>query len=193
MIPTDQWGGVAVIDTISRALVWADGHGLTVPVILGAVTVLARLVWAALRPTVARRWPSAVPVIEGAAARVAALLPDVLAALLRRRPAPPSAPSGQSGRATVATLMLLALVGLAGLAACPRAREAVLDTQSPRVACTPGDLRCHNNAPEVCSASGRWWPALSRHADGTPRTCVGSCRIEDGDAYCSPLVEGDPR
>ena len=85
-----------MLDTLSRALVWADSHGLTVPVILGAVTVLARLVWAALRPTVLRRWPTAVPVIESAAARVAALLPDVLAAILRRRPAAPSVPSGQS-------------------------------------------------------------------------------------------------
>ena len=39
-----------MLDHLTRALVWADGHGLTVPVILGAVTVLARLVWAALRP-----------------------------------------------------------------------------------------------------------------------------------------------
>lgn len=102
-----------MLDHLTRALVWADGHGLTVPVILGALTVLARLVWAALRPSVARRWPGAVPVVEGAAARVAALLPDVLAAILRRRPAAPSGRSGEAGRATVATLVLLALVGLA--------------------------------------------------------------------------------
>lgn len=110
-----------------------------------------------------------------------------------RPPAAPSGRSGQSGRADVGALVVLAAVGLVGVTACPRAREAVLDTQSPRVACAPTSQRCHDNAPEVCSASGRWWPALSRHADGTPRTCVGSCRIEDGDAYCSPLVEGDPR
>jgi len=182
-----------VIDTLSQALQWADSHGLTLPVILGAVTVVARLVWAALRPTVARRWPAAVPIVEGAAARAAALLPDVVAALLRRRPAAPSGRSGEAGRATVGALVALALVGAPGLAACPRVREAVLDTQSPRVACAADAQRCHDNAPEVCSASGRWWPALSRHADGTPRTCVGSCRIEDGDAYCSPLVEGDTR
>lgn len=101
-----------MLDTLSRALVWADSHGLTVPVILGALTVVARLVWAGLRPTVARRWPRAVPVVEGAAARVAALLPDVLAAILRRRPAAPSGRSGEAGRATVATLVLLAAVGL---------------------------------------------------------------------------------
>ena len=74
-----------MLDTLSQALRWADSHGLTLPVILGAVTVVARLVWAALRPSVLRRWPGAVPIVEGAAARAAALLPDVVAALLRRR------------------------------------------------------------------------------------------------------------
>jgi hypothetical protein len=182
-----------MLDHLTRALVWADGHGLTVPVILGAITVLARLAWAGLRPSVLRRWPGAVPVVEGAAARVAALLPDVLAAILRRRPAAPSGRSGEAGRATVGTLVVLASVGLVASVACRPVREAIIDTQSPRVACAPTSQRCHDGAPEVCSATGRWWPALSRHADGTPRTCVGSCRIEDGDAYCSPLVEGDPR
>lgn len=170
-----------MLDTLAKALQWADGHGLTVPVILGAVTVLARLVWAALRPVVLRRWPSAVPVIEGAAARVAALLPDVLAALLRRRPAPRS---GQSGRATVAPLVLLALVGSLGLAACPRAREAVLDTQSPRVACAPTSQRCHDGAPEVCSRAGRWWPAMPVAPDGSPRRCAVACEVVGGIARC---------
>lgn len=173
-----------MLDTLSRALVWADSHGLTVPVILGGITVLARLVWAALRPTVARRWPSAVPVVEGAAARVAALLPDVLAAILRRRPAPPSAPSGQSGRATVGALVILAAVGLVGVTACPRAREAVLDTQSPRVACAPTSQRCHDGAPEVCSATGRWWPAMPVAPDGSPRRCAVACEVVGGIARC---------
>ena len=120
-----------------------------------------------------------------------------------RPPAAPSGRSGEAGRASPAALALAAFVGLlalvfVGLAlqGCDPTREAILRATPtvPRVdGCTPGDLRCHDNAPEVCSASGRWWPALSRHADGTPRTCVGSCRIEDGDAYCSPLVEGDTR
>lgn len=162
-----------MLDTLSRALVWADGHGLTVPVILGAVTVLARLVWAALRPTVARRWPSAVPVIEGAAARVAALLPDVLAAILRRRPAAPSGRSGEAGRATVATLVLLALVGLAGLAACPRL--------PPVSDCAPASYRCREDRPEVCSATRRWHPVGDQ-----PCSAVGArCSLEpDGLAVC---------
>lgn len=175
-----------MLDHLTRALVWADSHGLTVPVILGAVTVLARLVWAALRPTVLRRWPAAVPVVEGAAARVAALLPDVLAAILRRRPAAPSGRSGQSGRATVATLVLLALVGALGLAACPRAREAVLDTQSPRVACVADTQRCHDGAPEVCSPAGRWWPAMPPQDDGTRRRCADVCEVSAaGIAHCA--------
>lgn len=134
-----------MLDTLSRALVWADSHGLTVPVILGALTVVARLVWAGLRPTVERRWPGAVPVVEGAAARVAALLPDVLAAILRRRPAAPSGRSGEAGRATVATLVLLALVGVLGLAACPGNHPHYC---APSRELTPiGD--------EPCSAQGR--------------------------------------
>jgi hypothetical protein len=175
-----------MLDTLSRALVWADSHGLTVPVILGALTVLARLVWAALRPSVLRRWPGAVPVVEGAAVRVAALLPDVLAAILRRRPAAPSGRSGEAGRATVGALVLLALVGALGLAACPRAREAVLDTQSPRVACAADTQRCHDGAPEVCSRAGRWWPAMPPHDDGTRRRCADVCEVSAaGIAHCA--------
>lgn len=162
-----------MLDTITRALVWADGHGLTVPVILGAITVLARLVWAGLRPTVLRRWPGAVPVVEGAAARVAALLPDVLAAILRRRPAAPSGRSGEAGRATVATLVLLALVGLVGLAACPRL--------PPVSDCAPASYRCREDRPEVCSATRRWHPVGDQ-----PCSAVGArCSLEpDGLAVC---------
>lgn len=97
-----------------------------------------------------------------------------------------SAPSGQSGRATVATLVLLALVGALGLAACPRAREAVLDTQSPRVACAADTQRCHDGAPEVCSRAGRWWPAMPPHDDGTRRRCADVCEVSAaGIAHCA--------
>ena len=182
-----------MLDTLSRALVWADSHGLTLPVILGAVTVLARLAWAALRPAVARRWPAAVPVVEGAALRVAALLPDVLAAILRRRPAAPSGRSGEAGRASPAALALAAFVGLLGLVfvslalqGCPRAREAVLDTQSPRVACAADTQRCHDGAPEVCSRAGRWWPAMPPQDDGTRRRCADVCEVSAaGIAHCA--------
>jgi hypothetical protein len=169
-----------VLDSLSRALVWADSHGLTVPVILGAVTVVARLVWAVLRPPVLRRWPAAVPVIEGAAVRVAALLPDVLAALLRRR----AAPAAQADRPTIVPVAVLALLSLSGLSACPRVREAIVDTQSPRVGCEVGAQRCRDGAPEVCSSSGRWWPAMPPAADGSPRRCAGLCEVAEGVARC---------
>lgn len=175
-----------MIDTLSRALVWADSHGLTVPVILGAVTVLARLVWAGLRPVVERRWPAAVPVVEGAAARVAALLPDVLGALLRRRPAAPSGRSGEAGRATVGALVVLAAVGLVASVACRPVREAIIDTQSPRVACAADTQRCHDGAPEVCSRAGRWWPAMPPHDDGSRRVCADVCEVSPaGIAHCA--------
>lgn len=178
-----------MLDHLTRALVWADGHGLTVPVILGAITVLARLAWAGLRPSVLRRWPGAVPVVEGAAARVAALLPDVLAAILRRRPAAPSGRSGEAGRATVGTLVVLASVGLVASVACRPVREAIIDTQSPRVACAADAQRCHDGAPEVCSRAGRWWPAMPPRDDGSARVCVGVCVVSDaGIAHCAPEV-----
>lgn len=178
-----------MIDHLSRALVWADSHGLTVPVLLGAVTVLARLVWSGLRPVVLRRWPRAVPVIEGAAVRVAAVLPDVLAALARRRPADgPSRRSEQSGHATVGMLVVLAAVGLVAPLACRRVREAAIDTQSPRVECVALSHRCHAGAPEVCSAAGRWWPSMPVSPSGEPRRCAVACEIVDEVARCTREV-----
>ena len=103
---------------------------------------------------------------------------------LPRGPARPSAPSGQAGRATVGALVILAAVGLVGVTACPRAREAVLDTQSPRVACAPTSQRCHDGAPEVCSATGRWWPAMPVAPDGSPRRCAVACEVVGGIARC---------
>lgn len=150
-----------MLDHLTRALVWADSHGLTVPVILGAITVLARLAWAGLRPSVLRRWPAAVPIVEGAAARVAALLPDVLAAILRRRPAAPSGRSGQSGRATVGALVVLAAVGLVAVTACPRVtRDPTVP--APPAGCVQGETICHEGAPWRCGPGGVWSQADRR-------------------------------
>ena len=150
-----------MLDHLTRALVWADSHGLTVPVILGALTVVARLVWAGLRPTVARRWPTAVPVIESAAARVAALLPDVLAAILRRRPAAPSGRSGEAGRASPAALALAAFVGLLAVTACPRVtRDPTVP--APPAGCVAGQTICHEGAPWRCGPGGVWSQADRR-------------------------------
>jgi hypothetical protein len=183
--------------TLDTALAWADSHGLLVPAILGAITVAARVAWGLLRPVVLRRAPGAVPLVEGAALRVAALLPDLLGAILRRparvivvdSPRPttaPPAPSGQSGSAVVGALVIAAALGLAAPAACRPARDAIVDTQSPRVDCRAGSQRCHNNAPEVCSAMGRWWAALPVAPDGTPRVCADVCEVRaDGVAHCA--------
>lgn len=161
------------------------------------------LAWAAIRASYERVVGKPMPrtrlvLVLDILADLAVNVPGAVNRLLRSTgrdplflPAPPppraSAPSGRSGeagRATVATLMLLALVGLAGLAACPRAREAVLDTQSPRVACAADTQRCHDGAPEVCSRAGRWWPALPVAPDGSPRRCAVACEVVGGIARC---------
>lgn len=189
-----------MIDYLTRALVWADSHGLTVPLILAAVTTTARLAWALLRPVVLRRWPSAVPVIEGAALRIAALLPDVLGMLLRRparvivvsaglaasepeRPTTtPPPPSGQSGSATVGALVVLAALGLvvcAMLQGCPRL--------PPVSGCEPGTQRCSEDRPEVCSATHRWHPV-----GDLPCSAVGGRCVEGISAHCVPGDGGAP-
>jgi hypothetical protein len=102
----------------------------------------------------------------------------------RRAPAPRLGAPGSRDGPPSAALVLLAAVGLVGVTACPRAREAVLDTQSPRVACAPTSQRCHDGAPEVCSATGRWWPAMPPQDDGTPRRCAVACEVVEGVARC---------
>lgn len=176
--------------TLATALAWADSHGLLLPAILGAITVAARVVWGLLRPVVLRRAPGAVPIVEGAALRVAALLPDVLGALLRRparvivvdssRPAaPPSGRSGESGSAVVGALVIAAALGLAGLAlqGCPRL--------PPVSGCDPGTHRCADDRPEVCSATRRWHPV----GDLTCAAVGGVC-VNGLSAHCAPVDGG---
>ena len=162
------------------------------------------LAWAAIRASYERVVGKPMPrtrfvLVLDVLADLAVNVPGAVNRLLRSTgrdplflPAPPpraGAPSGRSGeagRATVATVVLLALVGALGLAACPRAREAVLDTQSPRVACAADTQRCHDGAPEVCSATGRWWPAMPPQDDGTPRVCADVCEVSPaGIAHCA--------
>ncbi|MBL8600367.1 MAG: hypothetical protein JNK72_00440 [Myxococcales bacterium] len=184
---------------VLQALAWADSHGLLTPAILAALTLLARALWATVRDPLAARWPRVVPILEDLGARLAAVLPDVLRALVPPRPPQPreTVPlgrSGEAGRASPAALALAAFVGLLGLIfvglalqGCPRAREAVLDTQSPRVACAADTQRCHDGAPEVCSRAGRWWPAMPPHDDGSPRRCAAVCEVSPaGVAHCAP-------
>ena len=106
-----------------------------------------------------------------------------------RPPAAPSGRSGEAGRATVGALVVLAAVGLVASVACRPVREAVLDTQSPRVACVGGSQRCAAGAPEVCSAAGRWWPAMPPRDDGSPRQCAGACVVSEGVAHCAAVAQ----
>jgi hypothetical protein len=160
------------------------------------------LAWAAIRASYERVVGKPMPrtrfvLVLDVLADLAVNVPGAVNRLLRSTgrdplflPAPPpragapSGRSGQSGRADVGALVVLAAVGLVGVTACPRAREAVLDTQSPRVACAPTSQRCHDGAPEVCSATGRWWPAMPPQDDGTPRRCAVACEVVEGVARC---------
>lgn len=173
---------------------------------LGVLALGYALAWAAIRASYERVVGRPMPrtrlvLVLDILADLAVNVPGALNRLLRstgrdplflpapsapRPPAAPSARSGEAGRATVATLVLLALVGALGLAACPRAREAVLDTQSPRVACAADTQRCHDGAPEVCSPAGRWWPAMPPQDDGTRRRCADVCEVSAaGIAHCA--------
>ena len=173
---------------------------------LGVLALGYALAWAAIRASYERVVGRPMPrtrlvLVLDILADLAVNVPGALNRLLRstgrdplflpappapRPPAAPSGRSGEAGRATVATLALLALVGALGLAACPRAREAVLDTQSPRVACAADTQRCHDGAPEVCSPAGRWWPAMPPHDDGTRRRCADVCEVSAaGIAHCA--------
>lgn len=160
-------------------LIWADSHGLTVPAILAAVTVVVRLLWALLRPVVARRWPAAVPLVESLGQRLAAVLPDVVRALVppsrgAARPSPPAADDGQRGAVSAGALVVAAL--LAALAVClwgcPRL--------PPQSGCDLGAQRCASDHPEVCSASGRW----HRVGDLACASVGGSCLTSEGRAFC---------
>ena len=185
---------------------WLFSDWTHVVAALGVLALGYALAWAAIRASyervVGRPMPRTRLVLAlDILADLAVNVPGALNRLLRstgrdplflpvppapRPPAAPSGRSGEAGRATVATLVLLALVGVLGLAACPRAREAVLDTQSPRVACAADTQRCHDGAPEVCSRAGRWWPAMPPQDDGTRRRCADVCEVSSaGIAHCA--------
>lgn len=88
--------------------------------------------------------------------------------------------------ATSGVLAILVLLGVLVMQGCGPAREALVDTQSPRVDCRPGSQRCYARAPEVCSATGRWWAVLPVAPDGSPRVCADVCEVRaDGVAHCA--------
>lgn len=108
-----------------------------------------------------------------------------LAAALSRSPSPPRAPVGPAATQASAIGALVVLVALAlGVLGCDPVRQAALDTQSPRVGCVAFSHRCHDGAPEVCSAAGRWWASLPRSPSGEPRRCADVCEVVDGVAWC---------
>lgn len=78
---------------------------------------------------------------------------------------------------------------------CGPAREALMRV-TPGVpdpsGCTPEAQRCNANVPEVCSASGRWWPALPRRPDGSQRACSERCLVDvdAGVAFCALGADG---
>lgn len=63
------------------------------------------------------------------------------------------------------------------LAGCPKPSLA------PVSDCAPESFRCHNNAPQQCSATRRWTPV----GDVRDPDCDGTCAINDaGVAFCLP-------
>lgn len=169
---------------ITQALSWADSHGLLTPAILAALTLLVRALWAAVRPSLAARWPRATEAAEAVGERVAAVLPDVLRALVPPRPPRETAPpgrSGEAGRVSVAALATVALLWLlvASLAACPRL--------PPVSGCELGAQRCESDRPEVCSASGRW----HRVGDLPCAAVGGACVVVGPRAFCG-VAEAAP-
>lgn len=88
--------------------------------------------------------------------------------------------------ATSGLLAIFALAIVLLVQACGPAREALVDTQSPRVDCRAGSHRCYANAPEVCSATGRWWPSMPAAPGRTARVCADVCEVrDDGIAHCA--------
>lgn len=104
---------------------------------------------------------------------------------LSRSPAPPTATVGPAATQASAIGAIVVLVALAlGVLGCDPVRQAALDTQSQRVGCVALSHRCHDGAPEVCSAAGRWWPSMPRSPSGEPRRCADVCEVVDGVAGC---------
>lgn len=93
-----------------------------------------------------------------------------------------------------AALLALSITILAATARCGPARGALMAATPgvpPASGCTTGNHRCNGAVPEVCSETGRWWPALPRDAQGAQRACPAGCAMTaDGAAYCAPAGGG---
>lgn len=117
-------------------------------------------------------------------------------------PSPARDTTGQRGAAQLSAMAWALLVSLGlgvvlyaavAVTGCTPAREAVMRVTPgvpDPVECTADTWRCHGSQPEHCSASGRWWPSLSRRADGTQRQCARGCSMDaSGVASCVGPVE----
>lgn len=93
----------------------------------------------------------------------------------------------------LALLLSVVLLSVSLAQGCGPAREGLMSITPgvpANVGCTAGVGRCTAGVPEVCSASGRWWPALPRDAYGAQRTCTGACVMDDaGVPYCVGPVD----
>ena len=78
---------------------------------------------------------------------------------------------------------LVAGLALATIPDCGPAREALMGATtgvpSPTPGVDAGTNRCNGSVPEVCSSTGRCWPALPRDAFGRQRVCVAGCTLDD--------------
>jgi hypothetical protein len=99
------------------------------------------------------------------------------------KPSSETPPAASAGRASFGALVFCFAM-CASMAACPVVREGVMRVTPgvPEVShCEAHATRCNGNVPEVCSASGRWWPATP---SGEP--CDGLCFVSDAGVYCAP-------
>jgi hypothetical protein len=171
-----------MLQVFNEAVSWANSHGLLLPFILSTVTVAARLFWVIAAPTVKARWPQAVPIIENGASRVAAVLPDILAAFLPKRKEPPAdQQDGQKGSAPVGVLVIVAAVGLALMAlmvGCPKVMREP-EVPAPPPGCTQGATVCHEGTPWRCGPGGRWAQA-DRRCDRMGAVCCAAPSVVSG-------------
>lgn len=105
--------------------------------------------------------------------------------------APGETTRAAAGRIPPGTLGAMVLLALG---ACGPARDALMSATPgvpPVSGCTTGNHRCNNTVPEVCSETGRWWPALPRDPQGAQRVCPAGCAVAaDGVAYCAAADGG---
>lgn len=103
-------------------------------------------------------------------------------------PEPRAAERGHARPGALLVVVVLLWAGLAvELQGCRTTREVVMRAAPgvpDPVGCVAGTQRCDGQVPQVCSASGRWWPSLPVRPDGSQRVC-GACVVEDGIAGCS--------